>query len=476
MTQESYTDQSKPSNGDTSVTASGDAPKKSSNGKLKRYVLIGLAVVLLAGGGAYFASKRGLSEAVLTQIVDSWIAEQEKVAKQDGTDVDIAYDAIHLEGSFSDHYIVIEKPRLRVPPEGVPLDQAGDMVSTFTTDRIILYPETTTLERVRIELPDALMLFQDDPKNPKLRLKANTPLMIAIGQDKVDGARYTTVNHYIPNEWKIDYLKGQEAQGEEDATPVLAPNYVPYTLTLNEGARYHSRTLVGGLLGEGSLVATGIKIVDANQKDVVSVANINGDWKGVIEENDYLLQALKLNVEDLVAGEELTEITAYLPASFKLDANMSELQPGGSGIADMPTSSVAIDVFDLKMHDTAVVLHGGFESRDGEILPVGKVDVSIKNLAGLASQLQQDGYITVQDVRIIQDAANAILGDKNDLTSNADFAIERTRGQAATIGKTTFDELVATVLHSAMQGVKIETPKGTVFNTMKEDKAPAAAQ
>ncbi len=124
MTQESYTDQSKPSNGDTSVTASGDAPKKSSNGKLKRYVLIGLAVVLLAGGGAYFASKRGLSEAVLTQIVDSWIAEQEKVAKQDGTDVDIAYDAIHLEGSFSDHYIVIEKPRLRVPPEGVPLDQA----------------------------------------------------------------------------------------------------------------------------------------------------------------------------------------------------------------------------------------------------------------------------------------------------------------------------------------------------------------
>lgn len=456
--------------------ASGEgASGKKGTSKLKRNAIIVAGVVIVLGAGAYFASKRGLSEAALSQVVDSWIEEQEQRAKQDGTEVDIAYDAIHLEGSFSDHHIVIEKPAMRVAPDGLSLAQAGDQITTFATDRIILYPETTTLERVRIELPDALRIYNNGVQNPTMKIKANTPLMFAVAQDNVDGKLFTTVNHYLPNLWLIEYLSSQEASGDEEQTPVLTPSYTNYSLTLNEGGQYHSRILSGGELGEAALKFSGFTLVDASQATVFTLADFNGEWKGVIDENSHELQSLKITAGEANAGDALPELKPYMPAKISVNANMGQLQPL-EGAPETASSTIAVDALDLVINTTSLNATGGFEAGAEEILPVGKADIRIDNLAALVSQLQQDGVISVSDVRIVQGVANAVLGEGNDLTGAESFTVERTRGGAFMIGKVPFEALVATVLRSAMEGVTIKTPQGTVIEDPKKAAKKAATK
>lgn len=445
------------------VAASGDggAPVKKQASKLKRYGLIVLGVLMVLGAGAYFASKRGLSEAALSLLVDRWIEQQEKIAKEDGTEVDISYGAIDLHGNFSNHYVVIEKPKMRVAPEGLTLDQAGSEVTVFTTERIILYPETPTLERVRIELPDTLDIYEQGAQNPSFRVTPNTPIMVAVGQDKVNNAMFTTINHYIPNSWKVAYLNSQDADGEEEQTPVLTPNYQNYTISLNEGGQYHSRILAGGHLGEGSLNFSGLTLTDDAAGSLLTIADVNGEWKGVVDEENHQMQSFNLTVGDVTAGDALAELKPYMPANLKLAANMSAVQPDAEAAA-MSVSTVSLEAFDLKINSTGVHVQGGFEASAEEILPVGKADIRIENLAALATQLQQDDVISVNDVRLIQDVANAVVGDKNDLTSDVSFTVERARGGAFMVGKVPFEALIATVLRSAMEGVTITTPSGTI--------------
>ena len=451
------------SNNEENAPASSGSPSaavKKPAAKFKRYGLIVLGVVMVLGAGAYFASKRGLSEAALSLLVDSWIEEQERIAKEDGTEVDIAYDEIELHGNFSNHFVVIKKPIMRVAPEGLSLAQAGSDVTVFSTDRVILYPETPTLERVRIELPDTLDIFDMGAQNPNFRVKPNTPLMVAVGQEKVGDANFTTISHYLPNTWDIAYLNSEEAGGEEDQTPLLTPSYHNYKITMNEGARYYSRIISGGHLGDGTLALSGLVVSDeANNAALFSVADIKGEWKGVIDEEQRQLQALNVSISDVVAGDAMPDMALYLPASLKLAVNMSAAQIDADTIG---ASTVALDDFELKLGKTALRVQGGFEAGAEEILPVGKADVRIENLAALVSQLQQDDLISVGDVRLVQDVANAVVGEKNDLTQTVEFTLERARGGAFTVGKVPFEVLVATVLRSAMEGVTITTPSGTI--------------
>ncbi len=452
--------------------ASADAPvAKKGGSKAKRYALIVAAVVIVLGTGAYFASKRGLSEAVLSQVVDRWIAEQEQRAKQDGSEVDLAYESIRLEGSLSDSHVVIEKPSMTVAPEGVALSQAGGDATRFTTDRIILYPESTTLERVRIELPDALQVYNAGEQNPTFKVKANTPLMFAVAQENIDGNVFTTVKHYLPNLWLIEYLSAQEAGGDEEQTPVLTGQYATYSLSLNEGGYYNSRILSGGDLGEAEMKFSGLALHDAAQATIFTLAEFDGTWKGVIDENQLSMQSLKLNVGEASAGDALPELKPYMPAKLALNANVGVGQPGAEAVS----STIALEALDLALGATTIHATGGFEAGSEEILPVGKADIRIDNLAGLVSQLQQDEMISVGDVRIVQDVANAILGEGNDLTGSESFTVERQRGGSFMVGKVPFEALVATVMRAAMEGVRIKTPHGSVGEPLKSDR-PAPAQ
>lgn len=458
--------------GQSVASSAGSDTAKKSGSKVKRYALIVAAVVVVLGTGAYFASKRGLSEAVLSQVIDSWIAEQEQRAKQDGSEVDLAYESIRMEGSLSDSYVVIEKPSMIVAPEGVSLAQAGGEATKFTTDRIILYPESTTLERVRIEMPDALQVYNAGEQNPTFKVKANTPLMFAVAQENLDGKLFTTVKHYLPNLWLIEYLSAQEASGEEEQTPVLTAHYTTYSLSLNEGGYYNSRILSGGDLGEAEMKFSGLTLHDSAQAPIFTLADFDGAWKGVIDENQHTMQSLKLTVGEASAGDALPELKPYMPAKLVLNANMGVVSPDAEAVS----STVALEAFDLALGKTSIHANGGFEAGSEEILPVGKADIRIDNLAGFVSQLQQDEMISVSDVRIVQDVANAVLGEGNDLTGSESFTVERQRGGSFMVGKVPFEALVATVMRAAMEGVRIKTPQGSIGEPLKSDRpAPTPA-
>lgn len=423
--------------------------------KIRRTVLITLALLIIGGGTAFFFSARGLSEEALSQVLDAWIESQEAKAKADGTEVDIAYEKIALEGGFGNQSVVMYAPSIKVAPKGVAIEQAGAGTTVFRTAKLVLYPEDVRIQNVRIEAPDTLEVLDGSSESPRFKIMPNTPLMLSISHEKEGKNSFVVVNHYLPNVWNIEHLREQEASGEEEQTPTLTPVYDAFTITLNEGGQYKSRMLESNDLGEGFVKFSGLNLADASGAPLVSIANMNSEWKGVVDDNDQMLQSFSMNVENFDAGAAMPELEAYAPMNLAIHANVSAPAHSEHG----NTMILAIENASLSMSDTALSIRGGFSTGGTEMLPLGNADIEVMNLARLLELLQRDGLLAPSQTKLAADVAQAVLGEPADLSKTVKFSVSRAQGAGFMIGKVPLEALIGTVLKSAMEGVTIHAPK-----------------
>lgn len=431
-----------------------ESPKKIPAKKLRRTLLIVLAIVVLGGGAAFLASKRGLTEALLSQALDAWIADQEAAAQADGTEIDIAYDSLMLEGNFGNQSATIANPTLKIAATGLTIAQSADQLTQFRTERLILYPQDIKLSNVRIELPDVVEITNGSVQNPTFKVKANTPLMLRIEREKEDDKRYVRMTHYVPNAWNVQYLVEQEDQSEEDSAPLLVPSYKQYNITLDEGGKYTSRMLESKDLGEGELALSGITLADESGAPVMGVASLKSTWSGAINDTGVMVQSFKLDIENAEAGAALPELSAYTPVNVRVHAGLS-------AHGDEQAQTMALTMQDVRASfaDSSVRITGGFEVGGAEALPLGKALIEITNLAGTLEKLQRDGVITAQGTALVDEVAKAILDEGYALGETVSFTISREAEGGFMIGKAPFELLLGTVLKSAMEGVTIRAPQ-----------------
>ncbi len=438
----------------TEKTGASDVRKVPAS-KLRKFLLIALAVVGLGGGAVFFFSKQGLSEAVLSKLLDDWIADQEMQAKAEGTEVDLRYQSITLKGGLTEQTVEIDNPSIMIAETGLSIADSADRAKEISTKRLLLYPQGVNLENVRIELPDPLNVTYQGQQHPVFTFAPNTPLMVSVKKEVEGTSEFMVVNHYFPTQWKITHLKEQEAGGLEDATPVLTPTYESFTLSAAEGGRYYSRMLKDGTLGEGNLALASVAIADEAGQEVFSLKDVKSTWKGAIEQGT-MQQHFTLALADIEYGDSLPELAPYAPQSLAIDASLSAPEGDVSG----QTMKLNLSQMKLAIGNASLSLTGNLETKEGEMLPLGQLDASVSGLSALLAQLQRDGVVDAAAVKSVQDTANQIGGGKADLSGEFAFSITRQPGAGMMVGKAPLENLLATVLSSAFKGISMQPHSG----------------
>lgn len=445
--------------------------------RIKKNAAIFVLLLALLIGAVYFAAQFGLGSFALKKAVNYWIEAQVQQAKTEGTEIDISYSDILFEGGLSDRYVVIKNPRIRVAPKGLSLKLAGDEVSQFATARIILYPEDRTLENMRVELPEAIDVYSQGSLVPTFSVKPKTPLLVALSAEETQGQLFRVIHHYLPVQWHITYHQTAGEQVDEDAPKLPDTRY--FEITLDEGGQYYSRYVDGGYLGEVKFHFDHLNIQETTDNQAIfkmAIESFAANWKGVADEENKILQTVQLNLNNLTAADG-EDLAPYSPISAVARLGLNETPLSEEKLANAAKGVthegvLVIEQLALSSNTSKFQAKGAFNADADDVIPYGNAVVSLDNVEGFLQHLENDDVLNQKEHALAQEVADAIIGEKADMTAGLNFVVAREKGSNFLIGKTTVEALLSTALRAALGGATI-APGGSSdeydFNDLSEE-------
>jgi hypothetical protein len=419
-------------------TQSISSPKKSS---LKKFILPVFLLVVAIGAGAYFASKAGLDKALFKQALDGWIEQSEKRAAADGMDLKIAYDEVTIAGGFTDRHAVIHNLRAtKTTPEATPAEV------TYRTADVLFFPKDADFKSFTLRLPTPLEKMENGQSEVTASLVSETPLVIEVEPITRNGENYQQISHQIPAKLTIKYLVGQDATGAEEATPTLTPRYESVEITSENGmVNYltHEQTL---LLAQTSFLANNIRIVPiGNEQKTVTIAAISSNFEDNLNPKENNKMMLDFTLDNLVAKDEYISNTPIsLTVNFAYQGAMPET-PEQLAAATPQQTSFKLSNFALHTKAAKLDATADFVASSDDILPVGTATVTLTDIPAWRTILTE---AELSDVKI-EEVANTFLlratGQRLVDAKDVTIDVNRARGGAFEVGKTTLEEVMAIV-------------------------------
>ena len=456
----------------TEVSTSTVATKK------KRSLVLPIAGVIVAVALiGFFASRAGIDKALVKQQLDNFIAQMKERGRAQGRDIEMSYGDLDVVGSFAAKHVVVHNPVLTVRPlERVvkPGDAKAIDALRITTASLEIYPESANLSALRIQLPAPIdFAGEQTPETSLLKVTSNVPPSVTVTQKAIATVPYTDVKYQSPSEMEFTYLRERQATGAEEKTPSVVPVYETIQLTMAQGSGLTS-SMAGDKSGLGEVKLNFRDLVvtpKAAPEGALKLAEITGGWSNALNDK-------KLNVVHaaLKAGPVTSDNKAvpYLPVAFDMDATYEGAMPKtAEAIASIqsPESLITLKSFSLTTKDANLNATANFTANASDVLPVGTANIALTNAPFVLGELRKYNILNAQTGPMVEHVLQLVTGTPVEQLKDVVIPIERARGGAFKIGKTTFEELFAFFLKEALT-IKSGGASGAVIAPSAEGNNP----
>ncbi|MFM9890972.1 MAG: DUF2125 domain-containing protein [Rickettsiales bacterium] len=417
-------------------------------------IVFGVIVLVVAG---VLISRAGLDKALVKQKLDAFIAQAREEAKNQGRDIDITYGNLEVKGGLSNKHVVVQQVVLLVKPlqpaPMTPGQQVRPDAIQVSTPRIEIYPEAMDMSALRVDLPQPInFALQDAPDKSLLKITNATPPSVLVSRDEVATQPYNRVKYSFPTQVDFTYLREEQATGAEDAAPTLDPVYETLRVESAQPGSVETHFATdASRLGDVRINFGELKLTpQAVPEGSVTIAAIKGEWSNSLSAQKQNIMHTTLNFGPLTAPAELLP---YAPISLSLDATYEAAMPQtAEAVASIQSQQAVMTLkdFTLTTKDAAVKANAGFTANASDVLPIGKASIALTNVPYILDRLRNNGVLDPVRDEVVTASLQLITGQPIVEIKDAEIPIERARGGAFNIGKTTFEELVATFLKVAM--------------------------
>lgn len=464
------------------MTEQTPAPEEKATTSKRKYILLVVGVVMLALlAGGIFASRMGLDKALVRQRLDALATRLHEEGKKEGRDITLRYKDVAIVGSFSNRHAVIVAPELSIKPlqeTGKKTDPAENLI--VRTDEISVYPRAVDLSKVKLHLEKPIdFLDASDESRKLLAVSSAQGFEIDIAQSEKDNRPYLEVTHDVPTEIELEYLREKQAQGEEDATPEIVAVYETLKITQAAGGVAKSNMAQDGSgLGSSEVKLSDIALIPQVQPEgAIRIADVSGEWTHVLNEKKHHALTAKLHVGDITAEEG---VLPYAPISLTLDAEYEGAAPQTAqdlSAIRAQESSLKLHKFALRTKQAKFAATADFIANATDVLPVGMATLTLSNVPFVLAELQKYGLLDSRGKALLDEVLSLTTGTPIAEMKDAEIEISRARGGSFAIGKTTFEELFATVLkHSLSRPATAPAPKPVPAAPEKDIKVEEGAR
>lgn len=447
------------------MTDESAAPEVKERSIAKR-VLLGTMVVI----GAiilvvFLASQTGLDKALLRKQVDAFAASVAEKGRKEGRDIQFTYEDIAITGGFSDRHALILSPQLSVKPiaaEGKQVNPSDNLL--LRTSEVAIYPKSADLSKMQVRLEKPVEFFDGSDTSKKLlTVTADQPFVADVKRHKMDGRAYLEVVHSLPASVDLTYLREQQAEGKEEETPAIVPVYETLTVTQDAGGAVRTDLAQDGSdLGEAELKLANIVITPQIMPEAaIKIAGAESKWTHTLNDKNLHVVDAKLHIGDITASPQ---IIPYAPIALTLDATYEGAAPQtAQDVASLRAqeSSIKLNKFALTSKDASLTATADFVANATDVLPVGMATISLTNVPFVLDELRRYQLLNSGNEPMVSDILGLVTGTPVTDIKDATIDISRTRGGSFAIGKTTFEELFATVLKNSMQRHAPQLPEKT---------------
>ncbi len=453
------------------------ATENEKTSRARKFILpVAVAIVALLVVG-YLVSQSGLDKAVLRQRIDAFATSLAEKGKQEGRDIQLTYKDIAIDGSFSSRHAVIIEPQLSVKPlaaEGKAITPKDNLI--LRTAQISIFPKAVDMSKLNVVIDKPIEFFDgSDDTRKLLTITSATPFEALVNQHKQSGQAYLEITHAVPSDIQMTYLREQQVEGEEEATPTVVPVYETIKLTQASGGHFRSNLAQDGTgLGEVELKLSELALVpEAQPEGAIRIADVSGTWKHALNETGLHVVDAQLHIGDIVAP---TEVVPYAPIALTMDASYEGAAPQtAADVASIRAqeSSIKLRKFALTTKDASLKATADFVASPTDILPVGMANLSLTNVPFVLGELRKYGFLNRNNEPFVRDVLELATGTPMNELTDASIDINRIRGGSFAIGKTTFEELFAVVLKNAMTRRPAPTEGAAPVEPIEQKDAPA---
>lgn len=441
--------------------------------KTSRRIIIGtLAVLALIAGVAVLASKTGLDRVLVRQQLDALAAQMKLRGASQGRDVTFTYGDVEIVGGFGDRHAVIHDPVLAVKPlEAEGYEKPEDAQSLrVVTPVMTIYPEAANLQAMRLELPEPIDVTTiEEPEKKLLTIATNTPLAVHYADTERDNAPIAHWKFSVPAETKFTYLREQVAEGQEEQTPTLTPVYETLVMEMESGEGELSLQRDHSGLGEGKLELKNIRLAPAStpKEGLVTIDQIISHWSNQRNEQNLNIVNSSFLIDKIDADPKLLP---YAPISASAEVVYEGAIPTTQEeLASMESKETALKLktFNITTKDASFSASADFVASPEDKLPVGMANVSVTNLPFIVGELKKYDLMSDEREHLIAVLLQQVTGTPYAEMKDVVVDVQRSRGGSFKIGKSTFEELFATLLQASLGGgagpkAVIESPEGAV--------------
>ena len=467
----------------TTVTEASTQSTKPHGTKSSRRVLVGTLVLLaLIGGTVLVASKAGLDKALVKQQLDALATQLKENGARQGRDIAFTYGDVAIKGGFTDRHAEISNPTLVVKPlEAEGFEQPKEpQTLRFSSDMLMVYPKSADLSHVLLALPQPIEVHDAVQDGQRLlRIAPSTPLEVGYATVKKQDARVIEWSFDAPKETKFTYLREQIAEGEEDATPTVTPVYDTLVLTMESGTGALSVEQTSNL-GEGSLEMKSLALAPESEPEAgrITIDAITSAWSNTRDEKNVNTVHSSMAIDTINADEKLIP---YAPISAALDVTYEGIIPNSveeQALIASAETAIKLKTLSVTTKDAAFNATADFVASPEDRLPVGMASVTLTNLPFLVNEFKQRKLLTDAHEQTLAALLQQVTGTPYAELKDVTVDVQRTRGGSFQIGKTTFEELFATLLQASMGQAKPTplVPAAPAEKKLKMDEAAPAPE
>lgn len=423
-----------------------------------RRIIIGtLSVLVLIIAAAVLASKTGLDRALVRKQLENISAQLKANGAANGRDVSFTYGEVEVTGSFGNKHAVIHAPVLEVKPleeEGYVQPQ-GEAPKTLrlTSEVMEVYPEAANLQAMRIEVPKPLHVSTiEEPQKNLLTIETDTPLAVRYAKTTRDSAPVTHWKFTAPSETKFTYLREQVAEGAEEQTPTITPVYETLVMNMDSGEGELSMQRDHSGLGDGALEMKNIRIApqSAPQEGLVTIKQIVTQWSNQRNPQNLNVVNSSFLVDTIDADPKLLP---YAPISASAEVVYEGAIPSTQeelATLESKESAFKLKTFNISTKDASFSASADFVANPEDRLPVGMANVTVTNLPFIMGELKKFDLVSNDREQIIATLLQQVTGTPYADMKDVVVDVQRTRGGSFQIGKSTFEELFATLLQASL--------------------------
>ncbi len=365
-------------------------------------------------------------------------AQLTEIGSPYGRDIKVTHGDISFEGWGYHKRAVVSNVAIEVSGTLEPIKY------TLATDSIVVSSDPINFHRIIMNLGAPIKLLQNESVVNTVTF--SEPLVIAYEEMERDNVKASRSDAVFPKQ--ITISKSQTASDLIQPGIVISFASAP-TLQFISAPEHKSSSLTYSL--------SGLSVLD-NGQNVVNIGSVTSDisktsgdaegrisGKNIFKASDIVAYINQIATKPYAVNLDADVMLDENPqASDKDESNNSE-NAYNSGVPDR-NRDVVINDYTMSNPDFKLRMIGKFSNVKGDPLPVGQLNIDIDNLPKfLSSELVSNFSVSGLSAALAKITGEPVSGQ-----TQVSIPIKREKGGTLYIGKTTFEELVASVFSGSI--------------------------